>query len=353
VVGGGVVRLPRGVCILSDTLTLGDGSNSAQSSKHHNITLEGYGIGTGAEVSNTQTTPPTVLRYAGTTDTTKAVLSVAGPLHNLYLRDFALDANGKAGIGLKVVQLNDWQFQRIQVLNWTTNSYVFTTRTGYPSGVAYGMSNGSCLDCFAYGPASNTANGILWTSGVAGATSLVGNPDVASNRFIGGVFFYGGSTGSYGLKLDGADNNIVIGSQLIPKGGNDGGGKSITFAQWAGSTQWPLENLFVKLGITQNVSGTSGTDGNAFLDFATSDGAAIPSLANVRTIANDGHLSGGWIPQITATTVGALPTCNAAAEGTEYGVTDANATTFHASVAAGGSNHVQVYCNGTNWVIGG
>jgi hypothetical protein len=33
-------------------------------------------------------------------------------------------------------------------------------------------------------------------------------------------------------------------------------------------------------------------------------------------------------------------------------VTDANATTFATTVAAGGANNVPVVCNGTNWIIG-
>jgi hypothetical protein len=54
-----------------------------------------------------------------------------------------------------------------------------------------------------------------------------------------------------------------------------------------------------------------------------------------------------------AVTVADLPACNAGREGTIAGVTDANATTFHNTAAGGGSNHVKVYYNGFNWVIGG
>lgn len=57
--------------------------------------------------------------------------------------------------------------------------------------------------------------------------------------------------------------------------------------------------------------------------------------------------------QAPVVAVASLPACNGGAEGTIYGVNNATATTFNSTVAAGGSNHVQVYCNGTNWVIGG
>jgi hypothetical protein len=49
--------------------------------------------------------------------------------------------------------------------------------------------------------------------------------------------------------------------------------------------------------------------------------------------------------------VASLPTCNSAAEGTHYGVTNALAPTSLSAVAGGGSVHVPVYCNGINWIV--
>jgi hypothetical protein len=69
-------------------------------------------------------------------------------------------------------------------------------------------------------------------------------------------------------------------------------------------------------------------------------------------LAVTGKVSGSTWVQTTATTVAALPTCNAGAKGARSFVTDANATTFLSTVAAGGANNVPVVCDGTNWVIG-
>jgi hypothetical protein len=54
------------------------------------------------------------------------------------------------------------------------------------------------------------------------------------------------------------------------------------------------------------------------------------------------------------TTVGGLPTCNAGAEGTRYGVKDATAgSAVFGTVLVGGSTvHTSAYCNGTSWVGG-
>lgn len=54
---------------------------------------------------------------------------------------------------------------------------------------------------------------------------------------------------------------------------------------------------------------------------------------------------------LAVTTVGALPTA-VGKQGVRCFVTDANATTFLSTVAAGGSNKVPVVSDGTNWLIG-
>jgi hypothetical protein len=55
---------------------------------------------------------------------------------------------------------------------------------------------------------------------------------------------------------------------------------------------------------------------------------------------------------LAVTTVGALPAAAVGNRGVRTMVTDANATTFLSTVAAGGANVVPVISNGTNWVIG-
>jgi hypothetical protein len=67
------------------------------------------------------------------------------------------------------------------------------------------------------------------------------------------------------------------------------------------------------------------------------------------------QFSGGRIREydrVYETTVGNLPTASAIFTSLRGFVTDANATTFGTTVAAGGSNKVPVFCDGTNWKIG-
>lgn len=60
---------------------------------------------------------------------------------------------------------------------------------------------------------------------------------------------------------------------------------------------------------------------------------------------------GGPIRHLTYT-VATLPAAGTVGAGTRAAVTDANATTFNAIVAAGGANFVPVISDGTNWRIG-
>jgi len=54
--------------------------------------------------------------------------------------------------------------------------------------------------------------------------------------------------------------------------------------------------------------------------------------------------------QVAVSTVSALLPCNSATEGQMAGVTDAASPSYLATVVGGGTVHVPVYCNGTNWV---
>ena len=53
--------------------------------------------------------------------------------------------------------------------------------------------------------------------------------------------------------------------------------------------------------------------------------------------------------QVAVYPVAKLPKCNSAFEGQIEGVNDAKEPTYNGPVNGGGSAHIPVYCNGTNW----
>ena len=271
--GGGRIYFPVGTYRISNTLIFGNGTNSSQSTKHHRISLIGSGLGTGPQASNI-TTGATRILYDGPTSNSNAVISIAGPIHSISIENMMLDANSKAGRGLIVNHCFQGSFKRITILRWSIVAYELTTRTGFPFGCAYGNAENIFEQCFSYDPINNTADGVRLTSGVIGP--LIAAPDSARNTFIGGTIVYGGSTGSAGLRVAGADNNLFNATLFLPYGGNDGGGNSFYFEQWGPSPVFPLENTFVNCSGAQAIGGVSGTLGNTFWPLPTSDGIPPP-----------------------------------------------------------------------------
>lgn len=289
--GGGVLLCEGSSYRFSGQIVWGDGSNSQQSTKYHRITLRGRGIGTGPEVSNTDANGATRFIYDGGSSSSVAVIYFSGPLHSIGLESIVLDANSKAGYGLIVNHCTQGHFKQVVILNHTQAGANLTTRSGFPAGCAYGNADNIYEQLYVYSPTSNAQDGIIITSGVAGGTTLVNHPDSARNIFVGGTIFYGGSTGTAGLRISGADNNNFYEMLCIPKSGNDGFGNFVYFTQWVGSTQFPLENVFINCSGTQQIGGSSGTGGNTFLPLPTSDGIIPPvNDANLRFFTHTGIL---------------------------------------------------------------
>lgn len=285
---GGVVHFPKGIYKVMSTITVGNGTNSLQSTRH-NVALLGAAVsGTGADVSNTEL-EGSVLKWGGSAGGT--VLQVVGPIHNVVVKDIKVDGQDLAATGISIIHLTQGHFENVVVTQWTGTAWVLTSRDNFPTGVAYGNSDNRFVGCYAFDPQQASCNALQLTSGVSSAVSLVGRPDSARNIFVGGTFTFGGTAGSSGVELAGADNNCFIGT-LFEKSSLGSGGASVLFTQWTSSTSWPLENIFYNCALPQGVSGASGTGGNFFLPFPTSDGATIPTGANLIALAPNGNLTG-------------------------------------------------------------
>lgn len=159
------------------------------------------------------------------------------------------------------------------------------------------------------------------------------------------------TTATYGVAILGAYgtspiyiNTTAPGVRLDKKA--SGQSAAIT-SLTAGSVRWVLE-----IGNTGAESGSnSGSDFS--LSRFSDAGSFIDTPFSV--IRSSGQLQVNSIRSFggvrtPVTTVGALPAC-AGIEGMRYGVSDALAPTALATVVGGGTAHVSVYCNGTNWIV--
>ena len=87
--------------------------------------------------------------------------------------------------------------------------------------------------------------------------------------------------------------------------------------------------------------------GGLFL-FNISNSVAASGTQNTATTRFSIGPSGAKFPVVA---VASLPTCDATNEGSNYGVNDAAAVPVYGATAAnGGTVHLHVYCNGTNWI---
>ena len=151
-------------------------------------------------------------------------------------------------------------------------------------------------------PTAILANDQIGFFGMVGATGA--GTYAAENGAAGGVFFGGVATENWSLTNQGAKINIYT---------------------------TPNTTAAIALAATVHASGCLAV--GVTTDCLTGGIIALKAV------------------QTGTTTVGALPACGAGIKGARYFVTDANATTFHATVAGGGANNVGVTCDGTNWYI--
>lgn len=76
---------------------------------------------------------------------------------------------------------------------------------------------------------------------------------------------------------------------------------------------------------------------------------AVQGIFGIWNTLQNSYLFGSDAVTVGVSTVAGLPANPA--QGTVRTVTDANSTTFHAIVAGGGTNILQVLWDGTNWRI--
>lgn len=182
----------------------------------------------------------------------------------------------------------------------------------------------------------------------SGAGAAISSANTAATAGRGGN---AGLTARYGGAATGAGNNhggrggnlgLVAGDAGSASGGtsNTGGnGGTVTFTIGSGGT-----------GGTAN-----GLDGTLYIQAGARANAPIFKIQSNGGAA-DYVVVGINYMQIVAIDVASLQTCNGGLEGARASVNNSNAVSFTlgigAVVAGGGTTHVPVYCDGTNWRIG-
>lgn len=179
---------------------------------------------------------------------------------------------------------------------------------------------------------------------------------------VGNVKITGGSNG-YIISTDGSGNlNFISPSATqspAPMPTYVASGDTVTIsANYQGIFGYPItvDGDFVVDGILIDVNDVT-VPGGTINTVQFNNGTELSGTSSFTFIASTGMLS---VPNITttgvvkttATTYSQLPLAGAAGAGARAFITDANTTTFLATVSGNGSNAVPVVSNGSTWIVG-
>lgn len=201
-----------------------------------------------------------------------------------------------------------------------------------------------------------TAGGLLYSDATNTAYQANSSADftLASHTITGGASaVFDIHLGTFSAKsadiLTSAPTIVTSSASLASGGLVIGGGLQAVSVD---ATKASLSGANLSLGST-GVGGTltifGATSGS--LPISVNATSQVLSMASANMTISAAGAIVETSSKIAPVTVGTLGTCNSGAEGTRKGVTDALAPTALTTVAAGGSVHVPVYCNGTNWIV--
>jgi hypothetical protein len=188
---------------------------------------------------------------------------------------------------------------------------------------------------------TSTTGPVLWTA-AAGSNPISSTFGSAGGWDLGlaSTQFKDLVIGGYGVEMDG-NGTLPYGRTVNNNYSSEG--------QRVGMV-W---NLYDNLGgVDQNTSPSwyFGTLGDSWVvQRAAAGQTTAAGLSSLISVDNGGILHTGQGVLLPLTTVSALPTCNSAAKGWLYAVSDATAPTYNGALTGGGAVSVPVYCNGTSW----
>lgn len=200
----------------------------------------------------------------------------------------------------------------------------------------------------------NAANTTLTSNLSVAGISTLGN--------IGNVKITGGTSGQ-AIVTDGSGNLIFANSSSIPSPAPMPTyvaiGDTLTIsANYQGLFGYPItvDGDIVVDGVLVDVNDAT-IPGGTINTVQFNNGTQLAGTSSFTFISSTGVLS---VPNITttgvvkttATTYSELPLAGTAGAGARAFITDANTTTFLATVIGGGSNAVPVVSNGSTWIVG-
>jgi hypothetical protein len=229
--------------------------------------------------------------------------------------------------------------------------------------------------------------GFTWTNGQTVEYAIPPYPDISGFQYHPQIFTSGGTyrsffdidntgarqiqfgievrsdTGPIEQNLAGADSNAWLVGYYVESANV---GLQINCGPNAHCpTQAAIQLVSGAAGGTTDISGRIAWGNNTYsltpngtnfgMDFQMVTGFTLSGVAP-NQVGGSGSLAGMKWPGLILQAVAIfsnLPTCAAGREGALMNISDSTTATWGATVTGGGSNHVLVRCNGTNWTVVG
>ncbi|MHA2642903.1 MAG: hypothetical protein V2G41_09680 [bacterium JZ-2024 1] len=251
----------RGDCVADDTSYLEEAiRQSIASMKPIHLPQGCYGVTRTLEINRPATMPfiygvpgghgrnhggGSVIRWIGAASLSSRtpIISIAGPTWGGGLRDLSIDGGNAINIyHLRIDQLNRSRMENVTLFHHGPGPSIEVTAS----------SPGFCAGEMQWTNVRVTTSNKAGWSGILldgyGTTSC-------SNTFIGGEFNFDSSvSGTYGVLLRGADNNLFVRTNFLSSSLFDANGScSIVFDRWSRDPLFPNENTFIGVSVTNGI----------------------------------------------------------------------------------------------------
>lgn len=348
-VSGGTVWFPAGTYKISSTITIGNGTSSAASTRS-GVRLIGGGALTISLWTGFPSPGSVVIDWEGAAHGT--IFNIAGPLHGWGVENMVMGSltNVNFDIGLQVTSAGFGRVDNLAVVGAGVAGIMSTTFDPF-SGVGNADSiQNTYKNILVSVPTTAFAKGIM----LRGGLNVAGSPtsDTDYNTFEN-IYVSLATTANttYGIYLQACD--IISFNQVHLFGTGAGAIGFVVDYSINGAFAAPilLSNFDNPVTTQYLVTGspTGAITGTLLVGIPRNNGGRPPSPSgggNVFAYLENYSL------RVIPTTVAGLSALNPM-QGTRAFVTDATATTFASIVTGGGANPVPVYYDGTNWRIGG
>jgi hypothetical protein len=297
---GGTIFIPSGVYKVTSTITVGNGTDSARSTKN-SIELIGEGAPGYGPIGNLRNTSDngTTLKWSGATGETVVAFNGSGDGFN-YSK-IEIDCNNTAGIGLLLRSIRQSSFTDFAVRNFRSIgiSLEITQYGGiYEGKLNHGSGNifqNFLVNTYFVGETKGLSIKGKWDGLPAPTTT---HADWYRNTFVSGLFQVANPAfGSSGYATAGyfefCDSNSFNEVDFTYQSDSPTSGTAygVTF-NGTNNAGYPQNNFFYGCSLkgTVNVIGTIGD--HFFINFPTVDGEIIPNNPKLRGITDTGIIFG-------------------------------------------------------------